>query len=210
MKYFESSRALFEVTECDDLQILQAIIFLIMFLEVSGRLSAAYSYLSVASAAALNMGVHRAATPASIDYVTLEIRKRTFWCLWVMDSYLTAMLGLPRTIPGQCFDQLLPLERADEQISSPGPWQESLPKDPAMILVTSHIKLMQIMSEIVDLLYPIRNLQLQREKEYLHVEPSTIDRIEKALDDWFHQLPSGGDAEGFVAPSQVRFVITSS
>ena len=179
-----------------------------MYLEASGRLSAAHSYLSVASAAALNMGIHRATAPASIDSVTLDMRKRTFWCLWVMDTYLTAMLGLPRTIPGLCYDQMLPLEHAEDHISSHQRWQETMPIDPKMVLMNRHIRLMQIMSEVVDSVYPIRNLQLQKDKEYLHIEPSTIDKIEKALDDWYSHLQSGNDLAGVVEPDHVRYVMS--
>ena len=64
---------------CRDLVILQAIIFVIMYLQGTGRLSHCYSYLALASGSAFQMGIHRNYTPPHLDLVQVEITDIRVW-----------------------------------------------------------------------------------------------------------------------------------
>jgi hypothetical protein len=90
---------------CRDLVTLQAIIFVIMYLQGTGRLSHCYCYLALASGSAFQMGIHRKYTPPPLDPVQVEIRKRVYWSLYTMDIYASTVLGLPRTIADYPSDQ---------------------------------------------------------------------------------------------------------
>lgn len=60
----------------------------------------------------LALGIHRKAridANSHPDYVDLECRKRTFWCAYNLDTYLSAALGRPRTFQDKDIDQEMPL-----------------------------------------------------------------------------------------------------
>merc|ERR1711939_1252721 len=70
------THAMIDPTQCRDLTTMQAVIFVIMYLQASGRLSHCYSYLALAAGSAAQMGIHREYTPISFDYAQVETRKR--------------------------------------------------------------------------------------------------------------------------------------
>jgi DNA/RNA endonuclease G (NUC1) len=41
-----------------------------------------------------------------VDYVELELRRRTFWVAYSLDKYLAAALGRPRTFKDEDIDQV--------------------------------------------------------------------------------------------------------
>ncbi|KAF7558176.1 hypothetical protein G7Z17_g76 [Cylindrodendrum hubeiense] len=59
-----------------------------------------------------------------VDHIDLECRKRTFWCAYNLNTYLSAALGRPMTFHDEYIDQELPLCVDDEQLrvsSTPPP-----------------------------------------------------------------------------------------
>jgi hypothetical protein len=58
-KYFVAARQMLAITECRDIWSLQAVLFMIIFLQSSARISTCHSYVSAAMAASLQMGLHR-------------------------------------------------------------------------------------------------------------------------------------------------------
>lgn len=68
----------------------------------------------------LALGIHRKSRVdpnGYVDYVDHECRKRTFWCAYNLDTYLSAALGRPRTFHDKDIDQELPLSIDDLRLS---------------------------------------------------------------------------------------------
>jgi Fungal specific transcription factor domain len=177
---------------------------MIMYLQVSGRLSACYSYLSLASAGALKMGMHRKELAAPMSSIELESRRRTFWSLWTMDTYLTTQLGLPRTIHSDWVDQQLPLGFArDPDVSNVA--AATGIDDGDALLFNRHTKLIMILSKVIDLLYLGTGLE-ERNDKCIQVPISKIEEIENELDQWFQTLPAEVSLDGPGTAADVRYV----
>lgn len=88
MKYYTSARILLQdVTDCRDLTSLQGLLFLILFLQSTSNLSACYSFLGIASRAALRMGLHRHLPQANFTPLVTELRRRIFYFIRQLDIY---------------------------------------------------------------------------------------------------------------------------
>jgi hypothetical protein len=70
-----------DLTDCRDMISLQAIIFMIIFLQCSAKLSTCYSYVGIALRAALRMGLHRAFRDS---FTPIEV------CRWNVGLIITA------------------------------------------------------------------------------------------------------------------------
>lgn len=76
-----------DVTNCRDLISLQALLFMIMFLQASAKLSTCFSHIGIALRSAVRMGLHRS-VPNQFSPIEQETRKRTFWTIKNMDVYV--------------------------------------------------------------------------------------------------------------------------
>ncbi|KAJ3940521.1 uncharacterized protein N0V96_009525 [Colletotrichum fioriniae] len=75
------------------------------------RINHCWSLFGTAGHLALAIGLNRNrhADPAGgYNYIELECRRRTFWCAYSLDNYLSAALGRPRTFHDEDIDQELP------------------------------------------------------------------------------------------------------
>ncbi|KAF2101209.1 hypothetical protein NA57DRAFT_25191, partial [Rhizodiscina lignyota] len=197
-KYFKSSRLLMDIADCRDLRSLQAIVFMILFLQSSAKLSTCYSYIGVALRSALRMGLHRN-IPGNFNPIEAETRKRVFWVIRKMDTYVGALLGLPHTLNDEDIDQVLPLEVDDEYITE----TEILPMPEGQISVmaasNAHTTLVAIIGKIVKYIYPLKGAGAPNGsvKSY-SVGYAKIREIELDLQEWMQKLPMGlrpgGDA----------------
>ncbi|VEU20344.1 DEKNAAC101202 [Brettanomyces naardenensis] len=155
-RYFAAARKLIDITDTRDTFGIQTIVMLIIFLQCSARLSTCYAYIGIALRAALREGLHR-----KLDYpfnpIELETRKRLFWTLYKMDIYVNTMLGLPRAISEDDFDQELPIELDDENITVTGyRYDKQGTRISSSAIANAHTKLMLIMGHIVAKLYPVK------------------------------------------------------
>ncbi|KAJ3526857.1 hypothetical protein NM208_g10982 [Fusarium decemcellulare] len=76
------------------------------------RLNHCWSLFGTTAHLMLALGIHRKSridASSHPDYVDLECRKRTFWCAYNLDTYLSAALGRPRTFHDDDIDQEMPL-----------------------------------------------------------------------------------------------------
>jgi hypothetical protein len=189
-----------DITDCRDITSLQAILFMILFLQSSSNLSTCYSYIGIALRSALRMGLHRN-LPGSFSLIERETRRRVFWIIRKMDTYVAALLGFPKTLDDEDIDQLLPIEVDDEYITA----DSILPMPPGKISTyaacNAHTRLMVILAKVIKYIYPINGvdqcLQPMSSPSYV-ISHSKIREIEQDLQDWLEQLPMafrpGGDA----------------
>ncbi|KAF2160440.1 hypothetical protein M409DRAFT_70408 [Zasmidium cellare ATCC 36951] len=187
--YFKIARQMMDIADCRDLSSIQAVVFMILFLQSSAKMSQCYAYVGVALRSALRMGLHRAAA-GKFDPVEAETRKRVFWIVRKMDVYVGAMLGLPQTLSDDDIDQDFPAEVDDEYITRDGvlPMPDGVVS--LMTAFNSHTRLVQILQKIVRKIYPIKvqSPQSPGDKSY-SIPFSTIREIESDLEEWKNNLP---------------------
>lgn len=180
-----------DIADCRDLVSIQAVLFMIMFLQSSARLSQCYAYVGVALRSALRMGLHRSIA-GGFNPVEAEVRKRVFWAIRKMDIYVGAMLGLPQTLSDEDIDQDFPIEVDDEYITEAGilPMPEGTVSN--LVAFNAHTRLTVLLTKIVRNVYPIRikNGGANAEKTYT-VPFSVIRDIENDLENWKSSLPEG-------------------
>lgn len=136
----------------------------------------------MACAILTSIGLHRKTRgEAKVDHITIESRKRTFWCAYVLDGYLSVMLGRPRMLRDQDIDQLYPRNIDDQDLlSAESP--EELPLHGNLEAFIAHAELAKLMGRNSDLLYPLQGL----------TENEVLDRTSNMLDsilDWKEKLP---------------------
>ena len=190
-KYFRAGQRIIDITDCRTLTSLQTMIGIIYYLQASAMMSACYSYTCVAIASALRMGLHRSQAPKNMTPVQNECRKRIFWVLRTMDTNITTMLGLPRTLSDEDIDQELPLDIDDESISDhEAHWQ---PADP-------HILLVQIVAKVVKYIYNTHPSAKGKTGSY-RVDYTKVIELENDLTKWYDQLPAKASRGGPVTPN---------
>lgn len=187
-RFFLAARNLIDLSNCTDINSIQTIVMLFMFLQCSARLSTCYIYIGIAMRSALREGYHRFIPEGTPGYslLDIEMRKRTFFTIYKMDIYVNNMLGLPKAISYMDFDQTLPLEYEDEYISHEG---LKLPPDydphksiNSVSISNHHTKLLMILEEVVDKLYPVK-------KTNNVIPHKVVAELEIKLDNWVRQLP---------------------
>ncbi|KAI9873439.1 MAG: hypothetical protein M1830_000412 [Pleopsidium flavum] len=115
LEYLIACQQKLDIANCNDLTSLQAIMFMNMFFLCTSRVLNCYSYVGFAVTSSLRMGLHRS-IPMNIDLVEKETRKRTFWVIRNMNTYVATVLGLPKSISDEDIDQHMPGEVDDAYI----------------------------------------------------------------------------------------------
>ncbi|KAK5110069.1 hypothetical protein LTR62_006314 [Meristemomyces frigidus] len=183
--HFKTARQLMDIADCRDLTSIQAVMFMIIFLQSSAKLSQCYAYVGVALRSALRMGLHRSHAD-NFTPIEAETRKRVFWIVRKMDIYVGAMLGLPQTLSDDDIDQDYPLEVDDEYITEDGILPMPEGQVSMMTAFNAHTRLVILLSKIVRKVYPIKT-QDSPDKSY-SVPFSTIREIESDLEEWKNSL----------------------
>ena len=185
-----------DVTDCRDLTSLQTVLFMILFMQSSSRLSTCYTHIGIVLRSSIRMGLHRSISK-NFNPIEQEIRKRIFWVVRKMDIYVAALLGLPMYLSDDDFDQENPLEIDDEFITS----EEILPAPPGRLSVMSafnaHTRLVDIMAKTTRYIYPVKTSSSVDKQSYA-VSHEKVREIERDLQAWMEQLPMalrpGGEA----------------
>jgi len=184
--YFRTGKALLDAANCRDTMSLQAIVCVIIYLQSSMSMHSCHSYLSIAVSASLQMGLHRSSASTHLDPMQQETRKRLFWVIQTMETYVTTLLGLPTTLSDEDIDQEIPLCVDDECLTRPSsPLATS-----RMTAVNAHIRLIRIMRDMVHEIYPRAKRPENKSGEPYRVDYSRIVKFEKELDLWFRSIPA--------------------
>ncbi|KAA8911893.1 hypothetical protein TRICI_003686 [Trichomonascus ciferrii] len=181
-KYFAAARKLLDITDCRDLYSIQSVVMMVMFLQCSARLSTCYSYIGIALRSALRAGLHRQVN-YNFNPIELETRKRLFWSIRKMDIYVNAVLGLPRSIDDEDFDQELPMEIDDENITEDGYYPQKEGKLSSAEISNAHTKLMTILGHIMTNIYPVKPSS-STTSTYAKVE-----ELEAEISNWYQEVP---------------------
>lgn len=187
--YFLAGQDLLDITDCRDLTSLQAMVCIVIYLQSSAMITTCYSFISLALTACTRMGLHRSATSRNFNYIVRESRKRTFWVLRTMDTYVTTILGLPKTLSDEDIDQDLPAEIDDEFISEQV-IKSATPKEHSSMtaVVNAHIKLLRIMDKVKKYVHGGSTAEYEKSGSY-RVDYSRVAEVERDLAAWFAALP---------------------
>lgn len=185
-----------DITECRDLVSLQALLFMILFLQATSNLSGCYAFLGIALRAALRMGLHRHLPHVQLTPIEDESRRRVFYAIRCMDTYVSALLGFPILLQDTDIDQPLPTEVDDEYITKDAILKPPPGKTSFFEAMNAHVRLMKILAKIIKDIYPMRGMDESIMKKrtsgvnatYM-ISYSAIKAIELELQQWYEQLP---------------------
>lgn len=204
-QYFRTARQMMDMVDIRDLTSIQAVTFMIMFLQTSSRLTQCYSYIGVALRAAIRMGLHRSFPEKRFNPLEAELRKRVFWSLRKLDIYTGAILGLPSNLGEDEIDQDYPAEIDDEYLSEDG--LKTVPSGTISMMTAfnHHTRLVIILTKIVKTIYPICLPNGSQNKSYT-VPFSKIKEIEQDLESWKDSLPQAFDPSNVASgiPNMLR------
>ncbi|KAH8909980.1 hypothetical protein BR93DRAFT_444523 [Coniochaeta sp. PMI_546] len=196
IKYYTSARVLIQdIAECRDLTSLQALLYMLLFLQVTANISGCYSFVGIALRSAIRMGLHRRLPHAKLTPIEDESRKRVFFVIRQMDTYISAILGFPMMLSHEDIDQALPTEVDDEYITkdailTPPPGTPSF-----FEAFNAQARLMEILEKVVRHIYPIKGMEesFRMKDETANatyvINYGRIREIEQDLQDWYDRLP---------------------
>ncbi|KAH6962669.1 fungal-specific transcription factor domain-containing protein [Ilyonectria sp. MPI-CAGE-AT-0026] len=171
-----------------------------IYLLSHSRLNHCWSLFGTTAHLMLALGIHRKSRVdlnSVVDHVDLECRKRTFWCAYNLDTYLSSALGRPRTFHDDDIDQELPLcvddyRLARGQLSS----LSTSSLQSVMSGSIAHIKLSSIVANILRDFYGIR--PPSTESQY-----KLAAKYSKEIDEWRSNLAYLVDTTG-IDPSLLQ------
>lgn len=175
LRYFRASRTMLDPADVNDLLSLQVLLCMILYTQVSSMMSTCYSYICMAVAAALQMGLFTEIASVELPEWERDTRRRVFSCLNMMDTYVTTALGLPRTLRDVQSDHDLPCAR-----------RPLSPADP-MSGTYAHAELIQILATAVESNHPVTR-PISQKNGFYGVEYSKITVTEEQLEAWFSTL----------------------
>ena len=181
-----------DITDCRDLDSLQAVIFMVIFLQCSARLSTCYTHIGIALRSAIRMGLHRS-LPTHFDPIERESRKRVFWSIRTMDIYVATLLGLPKSLSDKDIDQDLPAPVDDRCITLDG--IQPMPQGAISLQAgaNAQTRLVKVMTTIIKHVYPIKGVVSPSDGHGTHsymVSHAKVREIEQNLHEWTDQLPA--------------------
>ncbi|KAI9897369.1 hypothetical protein N3K66_007225 [Trichothecium roseum] len=155
------------------------------YLLTQSRINHCWSLFGTISHLALAIGLNRHRRPNPANGVTVldaECRRRTFWCAYTLDAYLSVALGRPRSFHDDDIDTELPSCVDDDEITADRISVSTFRNGPpTMLAPIAHIKLARILSKIVRDLYSIKPISASR-------RAIVTERISKDLSDWRVEL----------------------
>lgn len=186
----------------------QARLIQVLYLLQTSRMNKAWYTLGSVFHITLSLGMHRKRdqkrnfpfTSRRQNYITSECFKRAFWAAYVIDKYLSVVLGRPRLYQDEDIDQDFPDNVNDEDVTPQGPAISNEPVDcyidglifhakyiytlPAMATTTLliHCRIAQIIGKVSREVYSVSNLSN-------HDRLAAAHRLARELREWRTSLP---------------------
>ncbi|OJA12560.1 hypothetical protein AZE42_07878 [Rhizopogon vesiculosus] len=162
-----------------------------------GKLSRAAALLSEAITVSIDAGLHRSADTYDLfNPIEDEVRKRTFWCVYLWDKQLSAQFGRPPMIRLRDTDIGEPAVVDDEFITHDGVLSQPAGTESRMSAFIASVRLMVVMESVLDI-PPARNRTgdsspfLLRAATVLpgHMRPKDLREEETLLDEIRRSIP---------------------
>ncbi|CAI7678002.1 unnamed protein product [Penicillium manginii] len=168
------------------LETIQARLIQCLYLLSSSRANECWYSFGTALQVVTALGLHRkrAGNPSKKggSCYELEMRKRIFWSVYVLDKYLSIMFGRPRLLHDEDIDQELPDEMNDDDLLEEDPARRTGSPDSMMIASVLHYRLGRILGEISRRLYSIKPHSRDSPLE-------TAVRLTSELERWKETVP---------------------
>ncbi|KAL4999146.1 fungal-specific transcription factor domain-containing protein [Aspergillus recurvatus] len=168
------------------------------YLLSQSRINHCWSLFGTVPHLALAIGLNRNRKPdpttsGGTSIIEAECRRRTFWCAYTLDAYLSAALGRPRSFHDEDIDTDFPacLEDHQLQLSQPQAPAQPRSKNPTlstMLAPLAHMKIARIISRILRELYAIGPVSDGKRL-------SAVQAISKELSAWRSELAWFLDAD---------------
>ncbi|KAF0321174.1 hypothetical protein GQ607_011579, partial [Colletotrichum asianum] len=190
MLYFQSAeRELNRETEPATLTSVQALLGCCFYIMTQSRLNHCWSLFGTTSRLVLALGMHR--KKFNLDgiggstgcLIESECRKRTFWCAYNLDRYLSAIFGRPCAFHDGDIDQEVTALIEDPALGSTSVDVASRRAMNIMLRPLAHQQLARILSRILRQLYGISSLDETARHE-------TMARLGAEIQTWRDQLPA--------------------
>lgn len=193
-QYFQEACKLLDISNVADIPLIQTVVMMTIYLQCSARLLTCYSYIGIALRSALKEGLHRNLSifqsRRKLDPIEVDTRKRLFYTIYKMDIYINSLLGLPRSISADEFDQEFPIELDDENITRDGLlFDKQEGRLSSAACANQHTKLIMIWSKITQKLYPIKLNKLNNDSYSSKNIHDRVTCLEQELKAWLENLP---------------------
>lgn len=189
-KYYKTARALLQdLAECRDIPSLQALVYMILFLQATSNLSACYAFIGVALRSALRIGLHRHLQHDKIGIVEQQVRRRVFYVIRQLDIYVSTMLGFPLLLNIDDIDQPYPVEVDDEYVSETGIISPPAGTPSFFEAFNAQTRLMEVLGKITKYVYPMHGQDQSTGGPTYLISYARIKEIETELQTWYEMLP---------------------
>ena len=170
--------ALNAVIHDNSLATLQCLVLAQLCCLVKGDANRVLHYAGVAVIMSRRLGLHRSQNSLALDALTTEMRKRTFWCMYTLDVFTAANLGLPRLIKDDIVQTELPLNVDDEDLFEQR--LTTFSAETRMSAALAFFDLSRLFARVVDNVYqaPVSS----------GVSLDTISQLSEDLDSWRESL----------------------
>ncbi|KAM0269206.1 hypothetical protein ACHAPA_004474 [Fusarium lateritium] len=164
------------------------------YLGTQSRVNHCWSQFGIVTNLALAIGLNRNKRPgivSGLNYIEVESRRRTFWCAYTLDAYLSVSLGRPRNFHDDDIDTELPACVDDNDITKDHINVASSSKGYSLMLAPlGHMKLARIIGHILRALYSVKPISISRRAE-------ETQQISKDLAEWRSDISQFLDADYF-------------
>ncbi|KAJ5826737.1 hypothetical protein N7447_003500 [Penicillium robsamsonii] len=107
-----------EMLEVGNLTLVQTLSLVSNYLQKRDRPNSSYNYLGLAVRMAFGLGLHKNLSACENDLLNMEIRRRTWWCLFIFDAGSTITFSRPIAISPAGIDARLPLNTFDSYLNA--------------------------------------------------------------------------------------------
>ncbi|RGP64009.1 hypothetical protein FLONG3_9708 [Fusarium longipes] len=164
------------------------------YLGTQSRVNHCWSQFGIVTNLALAIGLNRNKRPgvmSGLNYIEVESRRRTFWCAYTLDAYLSVSLGRPRNFHDDDIDTELPACVDDNDITKDHINLAGSNKGYSVMLAPlGHMKLARIIGHILRALYSVKPISVNRRTE-------ETQRISQDLSNWRAEFSQFLDADYF-------------
>ncbi|KAJ5678870.1 hypothetical protein N7462_007114 [Penicillium macrosclerotiorum] len=106
-----------EILEVGSLTLVQSLSLISNYLQKRDRPNSSHNYLGLAVRMAYGLGLHKDHPSIDGNLLYREIRRRTWWCLYIFDAGSTITFSRPLAIPSAGLDSKLPLNISESDLT---------------------------------------------------------------------------------------------
>lgn len=173
---FQWRRALNSVLSETSLDTVQCLVLAQLYCFSRGDYAKLLHYKNLAVGIALRMGLNHSQRKFALGALGGEMRKRAFWCIYCLDGFSAAMLGLPKLLREDEIDAEYPSDVDDEYVSEKG-FLPTLPGDSTKISsALALFRCSRVLAQVLDIEY---STSTAHELSY-----SKLRDLEDDLDSW--------------------------